>query len=442
MALLALWVNEHIKHSVLQTSGAQGAAFMQGFLEPRVQDLQPGGELSAERRRDLDALFIGTALGRSVVSIKIWRADGTVIYSTTPDLIGQQFVSSDVARAATGEIVAEYEDLISQESAFEQTLDMALIEVYAPLFRTGTEEVIAVGEIYENADALAAELNSSRVIIWTVVGITTLFMLGVLYAIVRRGGATIAEQREELRSRLRAMKALAEQNERLRHLAEEARLKANQANEHFLGRMGSDIHDGPIQLLTLSVLKLSTVVRALKGRVDLPRAPEEEIESAISITDEALADLRNISSGLSLPEIESLNVCDAVALAISRHEDHAGLKVEFTGTEATPRVSEAVKLCAYRVVQEALTNSQKHAPGAKQSVSLRVMDDMLFIAVSDDGPGIGAVAEHYRPKLGLSGMKNRVDALSGSIQLQSDATRGTTVQVALPLEAVGDTVIS
>ena len=187
MAVLGTWVNNRITRSVLATAGADGRALIQGLIEPLVQNILPDGTLPESSHRALDQLFVNTPIGRNIVSVKIWRKDQVVIYSSmSKDVIGKSFASSDVAQAFTGKVVAEFEDMISSESAYEQSLDTPLIEVYAPLFRTGTREVIAVGEIYDDAKELARELRATMWRTWVVVSVTTLLMLAVLYGIVRR----------------------------------------------------------------------------------------------------------------------------------------------------------------------------------------------------------------------------------------------------------------
>ena len=440
MAILGTWVTQQIKHSVLVTFAAQGASFMTVFLEPRVQEMGPNGQLSDERRRELDELFIGTPLGDTLVSIKIWREDGLVLYSTTKELIGQRFVSSDVRRASKGEIVAEYEDLISQESAYEQTLDMALIEVYAPLYRTGTDTVLAVGEIYENADALEAELSISQMVTWLVVCLTALFMLAVLYLIVRRGASTIARQRTELSKRVTEARQLATQNADLRDVADRARLEASAANEQFLGRIGSDIHDGPIQMLTLTMLKLTMGIRKLRDPGRPGPVPEDEIESAIATTEDALAELRNISTGLSLPQIRDASLEEVVRLAIFRHQDATGETVEYRPQPLPETVNQAVKTCVYRVIQEGLTNASKHALGAAKTVSVASTSTNVTIEIGDDGPGMQASGgiDDGRTHLGLAGMRNRVAALQGTLTIESSPETGTRIIVTVPLGSALD----
>src|SRR5262249_32378258 len=95
------------------------------------------------------------------------------------------------------------------------------------------------------------------------------------------------------------------------------------------------------------------------------------------------------------------------------------------GTEGTPvPLSAGVELTAYRVVQEALTNARRHAPGAPVEVVLRYAPDALQVLVRDEGPGSDAPPGH-----GLRGMRERVEMLGGELTL--DGTQGFVVDARL-----------
>lgn len=85
----------------------------------------------------------------------------------------------------------------------------------------------------------------------------------------------------------------------------------------------------------------------------------------------------------------------------------------------------------YRIVQEALTNITRHAAASKVELSLRRVDDILDIAIQDDGRGIAAQDMDKASSYGLIGMRERVWALHGEISIVSDG--GTRVLVRLPL---------
>ena len=213
-------------------------------------------------------------------------------------IIGKHFNSEDVAKAAKGHIVSEFKDMISAESAYEQSLGKSLIEVYSPLYKSGTKTVVAVGEVYEDAEDLDLQLRSSRRLTWLVVCITTLLMLSFLYLIVRRGSYTIALQRTELKERIAEAQYMASQNERLR-------LDANEANEELLGRIGSDIHDGPIQALTLTRLRLDEIADIWSDRKK-KSSVSRYLDEARATLGDSIDELRHLSTGLVLPELDEL----------------------------------------------------------------------------------------------------------------------------------------
>jgi signal transduction histidine kinase len=436
MAVLGTWVSLKVKDSVLVATGVQASNFMEAFIAPHMQNLEPDGHLDEAARQALDNLLLGTPLARTFVSVKIWREDGLVVYATNKDLIGQYFDATYVSEAYQGAIVTKFESITRAENAAERALDAHLIEVYAPLYRTGTSEIIAVAETYENAEALAAELAGSQTTTWLVVGITTSLMVGLLYLIVRRAEATIEVQRRQLRDRYSHAVRTARETAELRQIADRSRLQASEANEQYLGRLGSDIHDGPLQLLTLSILRLTAAAKAIRASKQPSEEALAQVEGTIHITQEAMSELRNVSTGLILPEISGLNLAQTVRLAVDRHQDLTGEIVEYHPEELPDTVNEALKICVYRVIQEGLNNTTKHAPGAQKMLSVTVDVDALMIEVADDGPGLPATERHDNGEshLGLKGMHNRVRALHGSIALRSSSGHGTRLLVRLPIE--------
>jgi signal transduction histidine kinase len=432
MAVLGTWVNHQITRSVLAASGAGGEAFMRSLVEPHIQDFEPGKPISPEARQALDQIFVGTPLARSVVSVKLWQLDGTVFYSSTaPDVVGRKFVSSEVQAAALGKIVAEFEDMISAESAYEQTLGMSLIEVYAPLYELDTNRIIAVGEIYEDAGALALQLQHSRNLTWIVVCLITLMMLAILYAIVRRGSHVIDRQRSELRRTISEAQLVAAQNEKLRFAADQLRLDANEANEELISRIGSDLHDGPVQLLSLMMLRLEEVGDLLRER----GGGTEAVNALAELTSSVIEEMRTLSSGLVLPEIGDLTIAETLRLVAERHENLTGTKVELALGAFPEEVSVALKICLYRVAQESLNNSFRHAGGVGQRIEARGDAFGVQMRITDRGCEKREAAPAIRSghHLGLRGIRSRVEAFGGDVEILTSPGSGTKVEVRLPL---------
>src|SRR4051794_1364775 len=157
--------------------------------------------------------------------------------------------------------------------------------------------------------------------------------------------------RESHRDLQRKAIALAAQIRILENEVDAARLEAVQSNEHLLGSIGQDLHDGPIQLLGVLALKLNEPVRAASSSND-----SDDRLSAREILDNALVELRNIAAGLVLPELEGLSAAETLLLAIRRHEKITGTKVAGEIGEL-PSCSMPQQICLYRVAQEALNNA-------------------------------------------------------------------------------------
>jgi len=435
MLVLGSWVSHQIKHSVLVATGVQTSLFAETILAPFVQDLEAGGTLDEASINAIDALLGETPFADLYVSIKIWRSDGLVLYATNHDLIGQLFDPIYVREAAAGKIVAQFESVYRSEHAHERLVQEKLVEVYAPLFRTGSDEVLAIAETYERGNALSDALDQSQQMTWLVVATAATGLVGCLYLIVWRASQTIVAQRKLLRSRIVQQSRLAQQNRALRLAADKARLNASTQTEHHLSRIGSDLHDGPLQLLTLSTLKMTSAVRILRTAGIERKAVEQQIETAVEMTQNALGELRAIATGLSLPEIAGLTLLETIHRAVERHQAHTGNHVELSVVEVPEPVSEALKTCAFRVVQEGLNNAAKHSPNAAATVSVALSGDTVEIQVHDDGPGDLKSLEQQngRAQLGLSGLRNRVAALNGRVNFSSTPADGTLLKVNLPL---------
>jgi Signal transduction histidine kinase len=431
MAVLGSWVNHQITRSVLATSGSAAVGFLQAFVEPILRELDTLEELPPQVHKKLDALFAeGEPILTSFVTLKLWRADGTVLYVNKPkSLIGKQFTSTDVARAASGKVVAEFEDMKSEESAHEQSLGLSLIEVYVPL-RDASGSIIAVGEVYENATVLDQQLDASAFRTWIFVCFTTAVMLAFLYLIVRRGNQLIERQRSALQQRFQETIALARTNQHLRVEADKARLNANAANEELISRIGLDLHDGPIQLLSLLILRLGS----LRRKVDAD--DETYVGSIQKLTASVIQELRELSAGLVLPEIREIGLEEAIRHAAERHENLTGTTVGINLGPLPPDVPDALKICIYRVIQESLNNSFKHAAGKGQRLCAREDQGKILLAIADAGQGSReAVREDLLgTKLGMYGIRNRVATFGGELTFRSGPD-GATVSVVLPIHA-------
>jgi signal transduction histidine kinase len=150
---------------------------------------------------------------------------------------------------------------------------------------------------------------------------------------------------------------------------------------------------------------------------------------------DALKEVRAISSGLRLPELEAVPVSDVLERAVLEHERRSGARVERQFERLPSRVPLAVKIALIRTLQEALSNATRHAPGAEQVVRAWGQGGHLYMEVTDGGPGfdLSKTADFDSGHLGLAGMRERAELLGGSFTVRTAPGAGTTVRACWPL---------
>ncbi|WP_210396342.1 sensor histidine kinase [Motiliproteus sediminis] len=429
MALIGFWVTDQIKNGVMRNTASSTAMFMSSFIEPVVQELAHQDSLSPETHTLLDELLNGTDLSRRVLSFKVWKQDGLVVFSSRHELIGKRFpVTADLERAWRGEVSAEFDQLVDEENALERAEGVALLEVYSPIRQNRTGRIIAVAEFYEHAEELNSNLFWSTLTSWLVVGGVTLLMLGALSVIVLRGNRTIEQQRRALETQVADLSSLLNQNEELRSRLQRASRRTAEINERYLRRISADLHDGPAQLMAFALLRIDSLRRVV---------PQDESGTGLhdvdtlrqSLTD-ALNEVRAICTGLALPELRTLSPEQLLRNAASAHERSTGTEVEVTIESAPAWLSQPYKICAYRFVQETLSNAYHHANGEGQKVRMRCVSGLLEIEVSDSGPGLqrgsAPAGDHG---LGLPGLRERIESLGGNMRILSSKGQGTRVMM-------------
>lgn len=431
MGLLAYVVSEKFKASLMQTAAEEGALLIAAFLELSVQELATSETLSAAATKRLDDLLLGK-LGERVPVIKIWLRDGTLAYATNKKMVGQKFPSSHLEQAFGNKISGSFDDLDDPENILERDLKKLLVEIYAPLYRTGTSDIIAVGEIYNDGERLSAELNSIQFAVAGIVAAVSAPMMLLLFLMVRRTASTVTKHRKALVQKIIETEALADQNDRLRRAADDARLEGARSNESLLGQIGRDLHDGPIQLLGMLMLKLTGDSALADSK---PENHNGDTGSSRELTRRALVDLRNIATGLVLPELHGLTTNETLWLAIRQHEATTGTLVASQISELPAQLSPSLKICLYRIVQEGLNNAFHHANGAGQGVLASADTNWISIVVRDAGAKnkIGdSGARRNNTGLGIAGLRSRVEAFHGAFEITFDPETGTEIRARLP----------
>jgi signal transduction histidine kinase len=185
-------------------------------------------------------------------------------------------------------------------------------------------------------------------------------------------------------------------------------------------RIERDLHDGAQQRLITLCLTLGLVEQRIHsdpdGAAELVAMAREEATLAVK-------ELRELARGIHPAVLSDHGLGPALEALASR----APVPVEISGVPAEP-LAQSVEAAAYFVTAEALTNVAKHARARGAWVRLDVEDERLRLQIRDDGVG-GANPDGN----GLHGLRDRVDALDGQLDIDSPPGGGTAVTIEIPL---------
>lgn len=430
--VIGWWVGRQVHESVVHRIGADTALYVDGFIAPQLQRVEETGTLGDAERRALQALMTDTEWARRIVSLRIWRPDGLVLFSSDGMGVGRKLaIDEGLAAASAGSISSELSVRRGRlQTDHGQPLER-MIETYTPIHTSDRGRIGAVAEFYQLPDEVDREAGSAQRRSWLVVAGAMLATYLLLFIIVRRGSQTIVSQRSALSEQIAQLVELDAQNRqlhaRVRHAAEDAIL----FNEALLQRVSANVHDGPCQDLGLALMQIKNLRDGGGPQQALLAEDLDRIRNAVQ---SAMADLRAISADLELPDIEPLALGEVAARALRDFQAKARQPVGLV-TDIAPglRPHFRVKTTLYRLLQESLANFVRHAPGGDCQVRLRADARVLTLEVRDTGPGFVVATALASRRLGLNGMRQRVESLGGVFELRSELGHGTVIRVTLPL---------
>ena len=193
------------------------------------------------------------------------------------------------------------------------------------------------------------------------------------------------------------------------------------ASDEARRRIERNLHDGTQQRLVTLLLELAALKDAYTTR-PLLAAELARLESELAA---AVDELRELSRGIHPGVLSEAGLGPALRALARRSLIPIALDVA-----VQDRLPQQIEVAAYYVVSESLANATKHAQASRVDISLAPRDGSLLLSIRDDGVG-GAV---LRQGSGLVGLHDRVDALGGTVEIDSPPGGGTSLVVTLPLE--------
>lgn len=194
-------------------------------------------------------------------------------------------------------------------------------------------------------------------------------------------------------------------------------------------RLGIELHDGPAQLLVY-ILMQTDELAAGPRLTEVPKLAANIRRAA----ETALSDLRAVSRGLFIGQLDAAAArADSLKTVVLAHELRTGRAVATEGIELIAGTPEAIRACASQVVREALSNGFRHAGGQGQSVRVRWEGALIRIVVADTGPGFPMPSPEALVTMGLAGMRQRTEAVGGTMAIRSRPGEGTELIFDFPL---------
>jgi len=229
-----------------------------------------------------------------------------------------------------------------------------------------------------------------------------------------------------------------------RDVSEERRMQNNlryylnqitRAQEEERKRIARELHDDTAQALFAISRQMDNFIRDNVGLSQQQRTVLQDIRQRIGVS---LQGIRRFSQDLRPSIIDDLGLLPAVQWLVKQKSEDSGIEIELKILGKEQRLLPEMELILFRIVQEALTNAGKHAQATAAEVNLEFTDSQVAVTVRDNGKGfqlpqtVGDLS--HSGKLGLVGMHERVSLLSGTLDIQSQAGKGTVVKVSVPLK--------
>jgi len=192
-------------------------------------------------------------------------------------------------------------------------------------------------------------------------------------------------------------------------------------------RLSRELHDGIGQSLIAIKLRLENILYE----------DEREIRNSIrelrNYFDQVIDEVRRISNNLMPSVLELFSLPIAFHNLFRETGEHSGLKIHFESRGNFDDLDKTFKTYIYRLMQEALHNIVKHAAAHEVVVSLFRTDDLLTLAIRDDGKGFSPEKVGMEGGNGIHNMRERAALLKGRIDIRSAPLKGTTITLNIPL---------
>jgi two-component system NarL family sensor kinase len=396
---LALAITENDAHSV---------------IEPSLADNLVSGDRTAVAT--LDRVVRSYVLDQRIIRVKLWSAEGRILYSDEPALIGQQYAlgQEDIAALRSGSGNATVSDLSKSENRFERGQG-SLLEVYQGVSTPNRTPLLF--ETYQPVSAVSADEQR----IWS--AFLPLLLAGLVLLLLAEVPLAWRLAHRLDRTRLQ------------REAFYERSLTASAAERR---RVAADLHDTVVQDIASTKLRLSVAAERLRRRLSARRGAGDDgalvgvLDDAAGELGRATRELRTLIVALAPRHLAAAPFGEVLEDLCAPLRDR-GIAVELD-VSPSPQLTEGEAALVFRVTQELVRNVVAHAHATHVAVTLREDETAVTLQVRDDGRGFDAGASEARRldgHLGLALMAETVTDAGGELEVTSVPGQGTEARLLL-----------
>ncbi|MCC7378262.1 MAG: sensor histidine kinase [Chitinophagaceae bacterium] len=193
--------------------------------------------------------------------------------------------------------------------------------------------------------------------------------------------------------------------------------------EQTLRTISEEIHDNVGQVLSLAKLNLNT----------FENNPQKKLDDTKELISKAINDLRDLSRSMHGDRIAELGLLQSLVVELQILQNSGEFETHFNITGDTYKLPPQKEMVIFRIVQEALNNTIKHAKAKNIYLNIKYQPNTFTLTVKDDGAGFDIVAMQNKNGIGLKNMQNRAKLIGATCTLQSSVNDGTSIVIELPI---------